>query len=357
MNMENGADLTVGRSTPVADFTSMDFEAFMADFKEYIIQKYSAERWPSSDDDLLVITLEGVSYFGDTLSYGMNAAVREAFFATALRRENVAAALRPFGILLPSADSAVVDMELTLDPTAIYPRTLLKEQNQFGNGGTGDSLVIFQPVSDTPIPAYPVGGKIIVPCQEGELFISLLIGVSTGKADQRWQFPQQGIVLDSISVRVGVTPWTPVVSLVTALSTDTHYRLVQRDTGDTFAVFGDGVYGAVPSLGQEIRATFRVGGGRRGNLARDTIKTRLAADAAVLSVTNLENSSGGIDERPLKTSRDLAAADRATQDRCVSAADYAQKAAAATGVAKARVLPSIPLGSRGQRIIVAAWWR
>lgn len=349
----NGADLTVNRTTPVADFTSLDFDAFMADFRAYIAQKYDDATWPTSDDDLVVITAEGIAYFGDLLSYSMNASVREAFWATALRRENVVAGLRPYGITLPEAESATADVVCTLDPAATYPRTLYKDQNQFTNGGTGDALVIFQPVADVVVPAYPPGG-VIVPSIEGELFVSVLVGVGTGKPNQRWQLPQQGVVLGSISVRVNATPWTPLVSLVASQSSDTHYRILQKDTGDTYLVFGDGVYGAVPAIGQEIRATFRVGGGRRGNLPEGIIRHRLASDTSILSVTNPAASSGGLDARPLKTARDIAAADRATQDRCVTSADYGAKAATAAGVAKARVLAAYPRGSRGQRVIVAA---
>jgi hypothetical protein len=96
---------------------------------------------------------------------------------------------------------------------------------------------------------------------------------------------------------------------------------VQTDDGNTYALFGNGVYGAIPAIGQEIFATFRVGGGARGNLTRETIETKVNGHANILSVTNPEESSGGIEPISLRAARNGITATLSTLDRAVTAPD------------------------------------
>lgn len=351
--MANGSDLSVYRSTPVVDFTSQDFDSISEDLIAYAQSKFS-DRWTDfNEDQFAVIFLELIAYAADLISYQINSVIREAFVATATRRQNLQNLGKPFEYTIPGASSAAVDIKATLDPAGTYPFTITKGANVFSNGGSGDDEVLYQPTADLVVAAYPVGGTVTVPCTEGELFEDLLVGVSTGLASQRWQFPQQGVILDSASIRVGLSSWTTVAGFVRYGSSAQVCRLLQTDDGNTYVTFGDGANGAIPALGQSIYATFRVGGGSRGNLPKNTIETRVQAHSNILGVTNPEKASDGANATSMRAARGGFVSVLATQRRGVTGPDYEMLASAVSGVAKVRAAPGTPIGQRIIRLFIA----
>jgi hypothetical protein len=97
------------------------------------------------------------------------------------------------------------------------------------------------------------------------------------------------------------------------------------DGGDTVR-FGDGVLGEIPSDTAIFRATYRVGGGAKGNIAADAvwqIDPTISARAKLLSATNPFPAWGGADEETAERVRRLAPqAFRALQNRAVIPKDY-----------------------------------
>lgn len=350
--MSTGNNLSVDRPGPVVDFTSADFDALRADFISYAQGRFSG-RWTDFNDDQFAIVLtEILAYLGDLLTYQLNATIREAFSATVLRRQNLANLGKTFDYTIPSATSAQVDLLAELDVDAVYPFTI-PITAQFSNGGNGDDRVIFQPINPQTVTAYNPAGYSFTAI-EGELFQSVLIGVSTGAPNQRWQFPQDGIVIDSITVTVAAAGWTLTRNFTNAQSSDTFYRIIQNDDGGVYLLFGDGTYGALPATGAEIRATFRVGGGRRGIVNPDVITTKVDSPSSILSITNPLRSAGGDDALPMKAARKGIPAALATLDRGVTTKDYESLAEAVSGVAKARSGPGRVPGAREIQIWAAA---
>jgi len=99
------------------------------------------------------------------------------------------------------------------------------------------------------------------------------------------------------------------------------------DGGSTIR-FGDDVFGEIPESGAIFQATYRIGGGSRGNVARDTI-TSLgsgpgnAAASPINKVTNPFAATGGSDEETNAQVAHLAPqAFRAVQYRAVLPKDY-----------------------------------
>lgn len=350
--MSNANDLSTNRSSPVVDYTSVDFDGMKADLISYAQSKFS-DRWTDfNDDQFAVVFVDLESYLHDLLHYNMNAIIREAFAATLLRRQN----LINYGKMLDFAPSnpasSTVEILATLDAGGAYPFTILPSDTLFSNGNTEGDEIFFVPQNSQVVSAYNAAG-VTIPCIEGELFTNQLIGVSTGAANQRWQFPQDGVVDNSISIIVGAETWSRVTNLTQSKSTDKHYKIVFDDEGHVFALFGDGVFGAIPSTSAQIRSTFRVGGGTRGNLNPQTITTKIAGNAAILSVTNPVKSSGGDNAQSMKSARNAIPATFKTLDRAVTTEDYADLAAKVSGVAKTRAAPGLPIGSRTVKLIIA----
>ena len=349
--MSDGANLSVYRTTPVIDFTSSDFDALKADMRSYAQATYGNSGWTDfSDNQPGVVLFDIVAYLGDLLTYQLNSHMRELYASTVLRRANLQRIGKPFGYSPAAAESATTTMRLTLDPAGTYPFTLLRSHSA-SNQADGDSQVYYHPLADTVIAAYVP--TVDVEFVEGERYASQLIGVSGNTANQRWQFPQQNVVKSSISLTVGGVGWAEITSWVTQSSSSNVYSIVQTDDGNTFVQFGDGVYGAIPASGAEIRATFRVGGGTRGNLAINTITRKVSMPAQVLSLTNTARASGGKNAASMKEAKAGIPATITTLERAVTVADHALLALRVAGVSKARAGVGYPVGTNKIRLWIA----
>jgi hypothetical protein len=110
--------------------------------------------------------------------------------------------------------------------------------------------------------------------------------------------------------------------------------------GGTTIRFGGGDFGETPAAETAFKATYRVGGGARGNVAADSI-TRVDATAfAALTVTNPFPAVGGADEETAERVRRLAPQQfRARQFRAVRPDDYS------------RAAETLPWVSRGGTIV------
>ncbi len=86
--------------------------------------------------------------------------------------------------------------------------------------------------------------------------------------------------------------------------------------------FGDDVLGPAPSAGASFTATYRVGGGRAGNVGAEAL-TRLVTGLSGVKVRNPLPAVGGADPEPLERVRLHAPQAFRTQERAVTEADYA----------------------------------
>lgn len=120
--------------------------------------------------------------------------------------------------------------------------------------------------------------------------------------------------------------WRPRPDLLGSGRFAPDFVVETESDGRTRLRFGDGVHGRRPAPGTNLVVTYRVGGGRAGNLGADTIRRAVAAAdlAAVLSaVRNPIPASGGMDPEPLEHVRLAAPQAFRTQERAVTEDDYA----------------------------------
>lgn len=108
------------------------------------------------------------------------------------------------------------------------------------------------------------------------------------------------------------------------------------EAGKTFVQFGDGFTGARPPTGQSnLRATYRKGIGKAGNLKAGQLSMLLSRPLGVKDVTNPLAASGGDDAETLDGARTNAPLTMLTLGRIVSLQDYEDFARSFAGVAKA----------------------
>jgi predicted phage baseplate assembly protein len=168
-----------------------------------------------------------------------------------------------------------------------------------------------------------------------------LLGASSGRAGQTFEFTDRPIEMASLTLEVRVNgvaqPWRRVDDFFASKAGDRHFVL--DDTAGRIT-FGDGKAGEIPPAGADIVATaWRHGGGAAGNrVAPGTVKTMVAQVPGIEKVTNLRAATGGADEETLdefirQAPRHLRSGGRAVTDR-----DFEELAESIGGVKRARAL-------------------
>ena len=71
-----------------------------------------------------------------------------------------------------------------------------------------------------------------------------------------------------VNIKIDGKAWNPVSSFRDSKPEDRHYVVKTEPGGETIVLFGDGKNGARPAPGSEIRASYRVSAGARGNMSR-----------------------------------------------------------------------------------------
>ncbi len=121
--------------------------------------------------------------------------------------------------------------------------------------------------------------------------------------------------------------WRALRDLLESDGDDAAFVVETDDDGTAVLRFGDDEHGRRPPAGTTFRATYRVGNGTAGNIGADTL-THVVCDphVPVAAVRNPMAAGGGIDPEDIDAVRRDAPEAFRTQDRAVTAADYAAAA-------------------------------
>ncbi|MDR7275496.1 putative baseplate assembly protein [Catenuloplanes atrovinosus] len=140
----------------------------------------------------------------------------------------------------------------------------------------------------------------------------------------------------TLEVRVDGVRWHEVESLAGRGPDERVYTTRADDEGRTLVTFGDGSHGArLPTGYQNVRAAYRVGIGRDGNVDPDRITQLLTRPLWVSAVTNPVPATGGANpDGPGQARRNIPLSVTAL-DRLVSVADYEDFARARAGIGRA----------------------
>lgn len=161
--------------------------------------------------------------------------------------------------------------------------------------------------------------------------------------------PNPAGVDSTLKVFVNEVEWHAVDDLVTLDRTAHNFVTRTDDAGKTTVVFGDGQTGArLPTGAANIRAEYRNGIGRSGNVQAKQISLLVSRPLGVKDVINPLRASGGADKETRDQARKNVPLAVTALDRLVSVQDYADFARTFAGIAKA----SAQRLSSGQRELV-----
>jgi hypothetical protein len=188
-------------------------------------------------------------------------------------------------------------------------------------------------------------------------YSNLIVGESSGAADQEFQLPATSIEAETLMLDVEEDgqwiTWTRVDDLATldpefdpqlTLDGARDARAYQLDAAGGVVTFGDGVRGRVPPAGRRIRARqLRTGGGTVGNLPPGSLKT-IAANTLTgesignrLAVTQTMALGGSTDAETLRDAERRIPARLRHRERAVTTDDYRVLARQTPGVDVGRV--------------------
>jgi predicted phage baseplate assembly protein len=158
----------------------------------------------------------------------------------------------------------------------------------------------------------------------------------------------------TLEVRVGDLRWKEVSTLLGCGPRDRVYVTRRQDDGATTVQFGDGHEGArLPTGRENVRALYRKGIGRVGNVRARQLSQLLTRELGVRDVVNPLAATGGMDPQERDDARRNAPVTVLTLDRVVALHDYEDFARAFAGIAKAQAVWTWDRGRRGVFLTVA----
>lgn len=140
----------------------------------------------------------------------------------------------------------------------------------------------------------------------------------------------------TLEVRVNDALWREADNLFALGANDRSYITTTSDDAKTSVVFGNGEHGArLPTGSENVKAVYRFGIGKPGNVNAEQIKLPLTRPLGVKDVINPLPASGGADRETRDQARRNAPIGTLALDRLVSAQDYADFARTFAGIGKA----------------------
>ena len=141
--------------------------------------------------------------------------------------------------------------------------------------------------------------------------------------------------------------WTPQHDLLGSDALDRHFVVETEHDGHARLRFGDDRHGLRPKRGTQFSARYRIGNGRAGNVGAEALHhlifdpdlyddpTELPDPGQILGVGNPLPAAGGVDPEDIEAARRDAPQAFRTQERAVTAADYAEVSQRSGEVARA----------------------
>jgi len=359
---------------PVTDYLARDATSLLATMRAMIPRRLPEWTDHADEADFGNVLLELFAHMGDILGYYQDRVADESYLGTARTRRSVIDHLRLIGYRLGTAAPAAAALRLSVPAGTTGTVTVQRGDAFATTSGRERPSVRFEYTGENPLTLVldgvpgPDGRQTrTIPVEEGRLFEDELLGVARGGPDQRYpvihpqvirrppggqQVGRPDVVL--VTRLAGVTdPWHLQDTLAFSGGAARHFVLEIDENDQATVVFGDGVFGAAPPLGAEVRVTYRAGGGQVGNVPAGAIGTIVDAPALArlgAKVTNPVAATGGADRESIAHAVAHAPAVFRSLGRAVTAADYEALARGFKGVGKVRAVPG---GWNRVRLLVA----
>lgn len=345
---------THGRT--LVNYMARDYDTLLQSMRDLIPSKLPEWTDFDSEADFGNVLLQLFAHMGDLLSYYQDRIANESFLGTAQTRYSVIHHSRLIGYRLATAAPAAASLNLTVKPDYNGVMTIQKGDVFATKSQKDRASVRFEYTRAAPLKIDFTGSSKTfhgIPVEEGRLVQNEIIGQSNGTPNQRFSLAHPRLILRALGqgpqvnrdiillteLGGGLTEWTFQESLAFSRAEQRDFVVEIDDQDRATILFGDGTLGAIPPAEATIKATYRVGGGRQGNVPANTIVTIVNAPQLLLagaSVTNPLAATGGAERESIDHAALHAPAVFRSLKRAVTKADYEALALQFKGVGKVR---------------------
>jgi uncharacterized phage protein gp47/JayE len=326
------------------DYTSRDYLSLREDLINVI--KSRIPEWQADDPtDFGVALVEAFAYMGDILNYYIDRAAAETFLGTAAQRQSLLNIASLLGYSPAGRTAATVPLLFVNNGSVAATIAAGSQVSTVIKVGDSNVPLTFEvqanPSSgDGSWSVGPSGGSALITAVEGITITNKILGMSTGYSSQALVLRDYPLINRSLSIRIGSSvgasvAYTYVQNLYDATPTDKVFTYRTDDRGVTTVIFGDGVSGAVPPLGQNVYATYRLGGGVLGNISHGLTFSPVGFTFPG-TITNQVQATGGADEESNEHIRQSAFAAFRTRNSAVTKQDFQDLALADNRVSKSK---------------------
>jgi len=367
--------MAIQKITSSIDYTSRDFFALREDLITRIQTRVNAngKTWSATDPaDFGVAIVEAFAHIGDLNNYYIDRVANEAYLSTATQRQSLLNIASMYGYQVSGYRQALVDVTLTNSTgvDVVVPEgTLVSASITITNNGSATTYQEYYTVnSDVTIgPNASALGELVhgknvtadaVNAANGDDIYDIpgeRLAYSTGLPNQSYILTSNQVVDGSVEVFVrngdSFVQWTQVDNLSEYGPQDFVYSLSYSGTDYVSVNFGNGVSGAIPVYGDDIKAQYFVGGGLIGNVDSGTnfrvISVPVSSGVLLASIVNVTISNdaagyGGENPESNDSIRANAPSALRVSQRAVSLNDFKNFALTMSGVGKAAAYASSP---------------
>jgi hypothetical protein len=342
---------------PTIDYTDKDYLSLRRALLQFA--QHRLPEWTDrSGADFGMLMVDLFAYMGDVVLYYQDRIADQSLLELATERRNVVNLLRLIGYELAPPAPASAELDLTFD--AGLASVTIPQGMRFRTVGVTSPQVFEYVEADLTIDLASDQVETLatgqlryrgLPVSQGTTVALHVVGSSTAEPNQSFALEPGPVVLDTLRVEVdegaGWVRWDRRDSLLYDIGPDGRVRLSLPDARHYYVrfdenararvYFGDGMFGRRPPRGaNNVRASWRAGGGAAGNVPARTIREPLALLPNLAEVTNPEPSAGGQDAEATGDAVRFGPLAFRSRDRAVTESDFQAMAHLAGGVAKAR---------------------
>lgn len=331
---------------PQINYLSQDYDAFYEMFNELITSEFP--NWSKyNKNNLGDVFGKFLSMIGDIESFYKDKMIQQLFLPTVTLRKYAILLCKTLGYKLRSArPSKIEQVKFVITPQpqdyiipAGYPIST-KEINSAGE------YIQFETDKDLVIPAGQTEG--IVSATQGITISMEFLGVSNGKANQRFVLENRGVIDGSYVVYINennvLKTWTEVDTFA-GRGSENIFTTEVDEIDRAYIIFGNGRSGRIPPEGCEIYCTYRIGGGEYTNVGVGTVTENRGFLTEIVSITNLTPAVGGADRESIEEAKLNAPIFFKNTEKAVTKADFKALCLNIEGVKRAQA--SYAAGSSG----------
>lgn len=324
--------------------TQLDFDGIKNNLKTFLAQKdeFSDYNFEASGlSNILDVLAYNTHYNGLTANFALN----ESFLGTAQLRSSLVSLAEGIGYIPDSMNSAQALLNITLNLSGVTDRTsTVQIPSGFKFNATVDGVdYVFQTQEDLTAEDDANGnglykfktatGATDIKVLEGTERVKTFI-VSRAEDNEVYMIPDQNMDTSTAIVRVYeqpsssvFLPYTNIINANTISSNSTLYILKESPNGLFELSFGNGdTLGQAPKTGSKVTVTYLASSGAEANTAKvfePQTTVSVAGSNYDLTVSTVSKSVGGSEKETTESIRQNAPFQYATQNRMVTAVDYA----------------------------------